>query len=221
MTETDRPATNQGQEFHMTKTAAHPNPMPITLQPGAAALVALMKADPDFAVDVKKGVVSEIVRRLMPKDLEEVCLGTIRAEVEKARTGLLERIVGEGKTLDEVVRERVEFTADMLRKSSYAKMLSYSDPARLKLVKAVQEAVVGVVREAVGESLGTSRDDEGDTPLQKAINARVAEMEARIAGPMAQRIEEAVARRIGIAEEAEIARRVDDRLKSIRTALAA
>ncbi len=205
----------------MTKTAADPNPMPITIQPGASALVALLKADPDFAVDVKKGVVSEVVRQLMPKNLEELYLRTIKAEVEKARRGLLEQIGREGKTLEQAVQDEVKATVEMIRKSSYTQPLPHTDPARAKLAGAVQDALVSVVRETVEATLGTGKDDVGETTLQRAINKRVAEMEDRISGPMAQRVEEAVAKRVGVAVEAEIARRVDERLNAIRTALAA
>ncbi len=205
----------------MTKTAADPNPMPITLQPGASALVALMRADPDFAVDLKKGVVSEVVRQLMPKNLEDLYLRTIRAEVDAARRGLLEQVAREGRTLEQVVQEQVRSTVEVIRKSIHTQPLSHSDPARVKLAEAVQDALTATVRETVEATLGTTKDDEGDTPLQRAINKRVAEMEARIMGPMAQRIEDAVVKRFGVAEEAEIARRVDERLDAIRSALAA
>ena len=207
-------------EIAMTKTDAGPNPMPITLQPGAAALVALMKADPGFAVDIKKGVVAEVVRQLMPKNMEQVLMGTITAEVEKARSKLVD-LFREGKTIDQVMRDELGRAVEAIRNTSYAAALSKADPSRAMISRAVQDTLVSAVREAVDASMAPTEGGEGGSALQVAIRKRVEAMEARITGSMGQRIEDEVVKRIGIAEEAEIARRVDERLQAIRTALSA
>jgi hypothetical protein len=195
--------------------------MPVTVQPGVAALMALIKHDETFALDLKRGVIAQVVRGLMPKDIEEVYVGIIEAEVRKVRGTLIEQLGREGKTLDQLVKYELDKAMASIRSSYYTYTLPEKSDGAKKLQAAAADVVAFAVRRAVDSVLSPDgAASPGDGPVKVAFEKRSAEIEARINGSLPDKIEKLLDERIDARIEHEVESRVAARLAAIRNALA-
>ena len=164
--------------------------MKITLD--RVALKSLIDSDPDFELELKAAVITEVGRRFFEKDSDRIIKNADKELFDKA----LRSFQGEQDLLHLVQRALTAYLTK--RDSSYYSSVTLSDDARKTL-----DSYVAMGKERALRDASSRVDAEFTASIQKQVEAKLNDKE----------IEERIEKRVNRLVDAEIDRRVDERFR--------
>ena len=180
-----------------------PNTRPTMLRLSAAAIERLLGDDPVFKLDLQRAVVAEVVRRLMPHDLNDVVYGAIRTSTSQARDAITAAGI-DAKAISVYAEKEVSEAVRTVAGRTYLNSPSKARMAELSSM--VDKAIVTGVAKALDEKTGV---------IQEALETRAKRMLASVEGQIAEAVEVRFHQQV----DKIINDRVAERLAAIKAAL--